>query len=87
MAITNKDIFEEFTRRIREENATDEELMQDYGGTPIYVPSYKRNGRDGCIIKDYLENKRSVKELARIYDLSERRVYEILEPVREPSLF
>lgn len=85
--VTNKDIFEEFTRRIREDGLSDEELMEEYGGMPIYVPSFKLNGRNTKIIDDYVENKLSPKELATKYDLSLGRTYEILREVREPSLF
>jgi Mor family transcriptional regulator len=86
MSITNKDIFEDFTRRIRE-GATDEEMMREYGGMPIYVPSWSMNGRNDEIIKDYTENKLSPKELKFKYKLSLSRVYEIIGEVREPSLF
>ena len=86
MAVTNQEIFEEFTRRIREDNATDEELMQDYGGMPIYVPSFKLNGRNDKIIDDYVKHKLSPKKLASKYDLSLGRIYEIIKDVREPTL-
>lgn len=86
MAVTNKDIFEEFCRRIREDGASDEELMQDYGGMPIYVPSWCMNGRNNEIIKDYTEEKLSPKELAMKYRLSLSRIYEIIDPVRNPQL-
>lgn len=86
MAISTKDIFEEFVRRVREDKATDEELMRDYGGMPIYVPSFKLNGRNQLIIDDYEKNKLAPKELATKYDLSLGRIYEIIKVVREPSL-
>lgn len=86
MSITNKDIFEDFTRRIRE-GATDEEMMKEYGGMPIYVPSWCMNGRNEEIIKDYTENKLSPKELKLKYALSLSRIYEIIGEVREPALF
>lgn len=86
MEITTKEIFEEFVRRIREDEVTDEQLMRDYGGMPIYVPSFKLNGRNKLIIDDYTENKLSPKELATKYDLSLGRIYEIIKTVREPSL-
>lgn len=86
MSITNKDIFEDFTRRIRE-GASDEEMMRQYGGMPIYVPSWCMNGRNDEIIKDYTENSLSPKELKLKYHLSLSRVYEIIGDVREPSLF
>ncbi len=84
--ITNKDIFEEFTRLIREENVTDEQLMKEYGGMPIYVPSWKLNGRNSKIIDDYLKHKLTPKELASKYDLSLGQIYEIIKTTREPSL-
>lgn len=86
MSISNKDIFEDFTRRIRE-GATDEDMMREYGGMPIYVPSWCMNGRNDEIIKDYTENKLSPKELKLKYALSLSRIYEIIGEAREPSLF
>jgi len=85
-AVTNKDIFEEFTRRIREDGATDEDLMEEYGGMPIYIPSWKLNGRNTKIIEDFTENKLTPKELKRKYDLSLGQIYEIIKVVREPAL-
>jgi Mor family transcriptional regulator len=87
MAVTNKDIFEEFCRRIREENASNEELMQEYGGMPIYVPSWSLNGRNNEILSDYIDNHLSPKELAMKYRLSLSRIYEIIDTARNPSLF
>lgn len=87
MAVTNFDIFTEFCRRIREDNATDEDLMKDYGGMPIYVPSWKLNGRNDEIIKDYTENKLDPKQLSMKYSLSVSQIYEIINKVRSPQLF
>lgn len=84
--VTNKDIFEEFTRRIREDGASNEELMEEYGGMPIYVPSWKLNGRNDKIIEDYNKGLKP-KELKHKYDLSLGQIYEIIKDVREPSLF
>ncbi len=84
-AVTNKDIFEEFTRKIREDGATDEDLMEEYGGMPIYVPSWNLNGRNKLIIQDY-KNGLSPKELKFKYNLSLGRIYEIIKDVREPTL-
>lgn len=86
MAITNKDIFEDFTRKVRE-GMSDEDLMQEYGGMPIYVPSWCMNGRNGEIIRDYQESQLSPKELAMKYRLSLSRIYEIIDTARNPSLF
>ncbi len=86
MPITNKDIFKDFTSRIRE-GASDEDMMREYGGMPIYVPSWCMNGRNDEIIKDYTENKLSPKELKFKYELSLSRIYEIIGLVREPALF
>jgi len=84
--ITNKEIFEEFTRRIREDGVSDEELMEEYGGMPIHVPSWNLNGRNTSIIKDYKDGL-SPKELKFKYNLSLGRIYAIIKDVREPSLF
>jgi len=87
MAITNFEIFEQFYKRIAQDRATIADLMQEYGGMPIYIPSWCLNGRNDEIVKDYLENKLSPKELSLKYHLSLSRIYEILGKVRTPSLF
>ena len=84
-AVTNKDIFEEFTRRIREDGASDDELMKEYGGMPIYIPSWNLNGRNNLILDDYKEGL-TPKELKFKYKLSLGRIYEIIKDVREPTL-
>lgn len=84
-AVTNKDIFEEFTRRIREDGASDNDLMEEYGGMPIYVPSWNLNGRNSIIIQDYKDGL-TPKELKFKYNLSLGRIYEIIKDVREPTL-
>lgn len=84
--VTNKDIFEEFTRRIREDGATDDELMEEYGGMPIYVPSWNLNGRNNLIIQDFKDGL-NPKALKFKYNLSLGRIYEIIKDVREPGLF
>jgi len=87
MAITNFEIFEQFYKRIAQDGASLSDLMREYGGMPIYVPSWGSNGRNKELVEDYLINKLSPKELALKYHLSLSRVYEILGETRTPSLF
>jgi len=84
--VTNKDIFEEFTRRIREDGATDNELMKEYGGMPIFIPSWNLNGRNSVILDDYKKGLTPT-ELKFKFNLSLGRIYEIIKDAREPSLF
>ena len=84
MAVTNKDIFEQFCSMIRK-GATNEEMMKEYGGMAIPVPSYKLNGRDDEIRRRYIEDKADPKVLAREFDLGISQIYRIIKPVREPE--
>ena len=84
MALTNLEIFELFCDLIRG-GATNEELMKEYGGSSIPVPSYKLHGRDDEIRRKFVEEHHDPKELARQYDLSLSQIYRILEPVRKPK--
>lgn len=53
------------------------------GGSEIYIPAPDKNLRDEEIVRKF--NGRNVKELAREFRLSRRRIYGILESRRKPT--
>ncbi len=91
--ITNFDIFFNLYERIQK-GATLKEVLQDFGGANLYIPSYKTIQRDEDIREEYqsLLNKKNSKKqimltLQQKYNLSEQHLYKILKDERQPSLF
>lgn len=91
--ITNSDIFFHLYEQIKG-GATLRQVLQDFGGANIYIPSYKSVQRDEDIWEDYknLSNKHLPKKhimlsLQQKYELSEQHLYKILKSKRQPSLF
>jgi len=73
--VSNREIFEEFYRFCKEHSL--EDVIKEYGGGEIYVPSYKNTHRDRDIYNLYKEGKR-VRDIAREYSLSISRVRSII---------
>ncbi|TLE14485.1 DNA-binding protein [Helicobacter apodemus] len=91
--ITNFDIFFNLYERIQK-GATLKEVLQDFGGANLYIPSYKSIQRDEDIWKDYKDLKENgatqkyiMLSLQQKYSLSEQHLYKILKTKREPSFF
>jgi len=91
--ITTDDIFKEFVAFVKSHDDLDA-VYKEYGGSNLYIPSYKSICRDKNILEDFSslrsEGKstpRIVRELARKYDLSSTAIYTITKELREPSLF
>lgn len=70
-------------RRIAElagvENAL--RIAREFGGAYIYIPKLDhlyREVRDASIREEFDSNKKSVRELARQHNLTERQIYSIL---------
>lgn len=83
--VKNLDIFLDLFNKIKE-GATQEEICKDFGGSSIYIPSYKKTKRDADIRKQYqslMERKFSKKQtmlhLQRQYNLSEQHLYKIIK--------
>ena len=78
--VNNKEIFEEFYRFCKEHSI--EEVIKEYGGGEIYVPSYKSTHRDEEIYKRYKSGE-SLRVLAREYNLSISRVRAIIRRYKQ----
>lgn len=89
--ITNLDIIEQMIEFIKIPENDMEAFIKEYGGSNLYIPSYKTTLRNENIITEYkkrLGEFRLVQKLAKTYDLTERQIYDITKEAREaPSLF
>ncbi|WP_300827073.1 Mor transcription activator family protein [Helicobacter sp. UBA3407] len=92
-SLSNSDIFFHLYERIKG-GATQKEILKDFGGANLYIPSYKSVQRDADIWEDYqaltkkqLPKKHIMFHLQQKYDLSEQHLYKILKDKREPRLF
>lgn len=91
--INSFDLFAEFYNRVKEsENMAD--IIKEYGGANIYVPSYKATFRNQDILRQYDEGIRAgknssvvIRELAQAHNLSYNTISSITKEAREPSLF
>lgn len=83
--VKNLDIFLDLFNKIKE-GATQEEICKDFGGSSIYIPSYKKTKRDSDIRKQYqslmerkISKKQTMLQLQRQYSLSEQHLYKIIK--------
>ena len=91
--INNFDLFVEFYNKVKESSDISE-IIKEYGGASIYVPSYKGTFRNYDILKEYEEGIRLgkprpvvIREIAAKHNLSYNSVCAITKEIREPSLF
>ncbi|MBV5348386.1 hypothetical protein JZU61_01750 [bacterium] len=75
--VTNFDIFEEFFNQIQS-GATMRDIIKEYGGMGIYVPSYAFTFRKADVMEAHSRGD-SPKLIARDQRLSLSRVYEIIK--------
>ena len=91
--MNNENLFAYLYVKIKE--STDiKDILKEFGGCLIYIPSYKSTKRDEDIKEDYknlLSQKKNRREimllLSNKYNLSQQRLYAITEDVRNASLF
>lgn len=83
--VKNLDIFLDLFNKIKE-GATQEEICKNFGGSSIYIPSYKKTKRDSDIRKQYqslmerkISKKQTMLQLQRQYNLSEQHLYKIIK--------
>lgn len=74
--ITNKDIFSHFVKFCK--NHSIEEIIEEFGGGHIYIPSYKTTYRDQQIYNLYKQGK-SIKSLKKQFSLSDSRIRSIIK--------
>lgn len=89
-AISNYDVFENFFNYIKNPEVTIEDAVKEFGGSDLYIPSYKTTFRNQEICKAYKERlgeKNLILNLAKDNDLTKSQIYEITKHLREPSLF
>lgn len=89
-AISNYDVFENFFNYIKNPDVTIEDAVKEFGGSDLYIPSYKttfRNQQICCSYKERLGEKNLIHTLAKEHDLTKSQIYEITKHLREPSLF
>ncbi|WP_139452508.1 Mor transcription activator family protein [Campylobacter armoricus] len=93
--LSNSEYFDYFIDFVK--NNDKREILKEFGGGSIYIPSYKTLMRDEelkqdfkTLIKQGLTTKNASVECAKKYDLSLNAVYLITKELREnlePSLF
>ncbi|AQW85463.1 hypothetical protein CPIN18021_1079 [Campylobacter pinnipediorum subsp. caledonicus] len=91
--LNNLDLFENFFYDVKKcEDMS--EILKAYGGSSIYVPSFKNTYRNNEIVDEYLtllnsgvENSLAIRQIAKKHNLSVNSVYNITKDAREPRLF
>lgn len=73
---SNCEIFFDLVNKIRE-GYSDIDILMEFGGGSMYVPSFKKNFRNIEIARDYNKGL-SLEMLARKYQLSKRRIQTIV---------
>lgn len=91
--VSNIEIFRELFERIKK-GASEKEILQEFGGSNIYIPSYKTIWRDEDIFAAYqtlqkanTTQKKIMLTLKQQFDLSEQQLYRIISDKSQPSLF
>ena len=82
MIINNFELFVEFYERIKK-SANQSEILKDFGGANIYIPSYKATFRNDDIRKEGLKAGKTktilIRELAAKFDLSYSTISKIIK--------
>ena len=86
--LTNIDIFEEFYRVVKQSDSISD-VYKEYGGSSVYIPSYKTSLRNSDILDEYMELKQKglgsthiVKLIATTHNLSVSQIYNITKEAR-----
>ncbi len=84
--LSNYDLFEEFFKFVKGDVAIND-VLKEYGGSNMYIPSNKTHGRNEEIILEYMQmqnkgQKLISKILGRKYELSEAQIYAITKESR-----
>ena len=73
--ISNYELFEQFFNDCKQKSI--EEVIKEYGGGHIYIPSYKKTHRNQKIYELYNQGA-TIKELKIKFNLSESRIRKII---------
>ena len=88
--VSNVEIFDEMFNRIQS-GATKKEILQDFGGANIYVPSYKTILRDDELFEEYKKLREAgltqKKIMLMLKQKFEQQLYRIIADKSQPSLF
>jgi Mor family transcriptional regulator len=94
--LVNEDIFLQLYSDIRSGKSV-EDICKNYGGSNIYIPSFKSMGRNEEIQAEYkkrieegADNVKTIRALATEYSLSYAHIYKIVttpKPPIQPTLF
>ena len=84
--VTNYDLFQDLYNYIKS-GASEKEVVKNYGGSSLYIPSYKNIHRNDEICEDYIELKKNnqrliARTLAKKYELSEAQILLINKHLR-----
>ncbi len=89
-AVSNLDLFEEMYSLIKHPDTDIKKVIQEYGGSSLYIPSYKTTCRNDDIFEEYknrMGEKHLVNKLAKKYQLSMSQIFKLTKTTREPTLF
>jgi len=79
--LSNYELFELFYNAVKESDDI-VEIIRDWGGGSVYIPSFKTTHRNEEIRQKY-KNGTSVKHLQREYGLSANQIYNIVNNSQE----
>jgi len=79
--VTNLELFEELYKMIQS-GATITEVLEEWGGSSIYIPSMKSTFRNELILRDY-KGGMQLRELAKKYSLSLSQIYHLTKDERD----
>ncbi|WOE69112.1 Mor transcription activator family protein [Hydrogenimonas thermophila] len=85
MGVDSYELFERFYEFVKE-SAGIEDVIREFGGSSIYIPSFKNTHRNEKILK-MAEAGADIREIMREFSLSEGRVRAILREAKQKKLF
>lgn len=84
--LSNNEIFDEFFEQVK--SRTKEDILREYGGSAIYIPSYKTTARNDEIVREFkylssieINKYKIYRALSFKFGLSVCRIKKILESV------
>lgn len=91
--LNNFDLFVEFYEKVKASESI-AEVLKEYGGSSVYIPSYKSTYRNQDMLDEYLKGAKEgksntliIREIAAKYSLSYNSVSAIIKELKQPPLF